>query len=107
MPIFSRNHFPPVPAGTVIKGWGSPYALIVRGGGPTGRRPPTTLALIVSASSPDGGRTLKMKALIRRGDGWTKPRPLEWADIVASWRTLPHPDTIAKARRRAIGGAAR
>jgi hypothetical protein len=98
MTRYHRNTFPPLPDGIIIKGWGAPYALVVRGGLTPGKRPATALAFIVSARSDDGGRTIKMRALIRRGDGWSKPRPLDFGDIVCSWRNPPAPATIDQVR---------
>lgn len=95
---YDKNEFPPTPAGIVLRGWGSPYALVLRSGATPGQRPRTQLAYIVYAKGSDGGRKLTMRALIRRGDTWTKPRPLDVQDIVKYWRKPPLPRTIARLR---------
>lgn len=95
---YDKNEFPPVPAGTVLRGWGSPYALVLRGARTPGKRPGTSLAYIVYAKGSDGGRKLTMRAMIRRGDTWTKPRPLDVQDVVKYWRNPPAPHTLARLR---------
>jgi hypothetical protein len=95
----NANQFPPRPAGLILRGWGFPFALIRRGGEEIGKRPKTALAYIISARSDDGGRTLVMRALIKRGNGWTQPRPLAGRDVVQSWRNEPSPATVAKTRK--------
>lgn len=95
---YARDEFPPPPPGTVLRGWGSPYALVLRGGRTPGQRPRTSLAYIVFATSKDGGKTLTMRALIRRGDGWSRPRPLDVQDVVRYWRNAPASGTVAKLR---------
>lgn len=97
---YGKNEFPPVPIGTVLRGWGSPYALVLRSGATPGQRPRTQLAYIVYAKGTGGtgGTNLTMRALIRRGDGWTKPRPLDVQSIVRYWRHAPAPATIARLR---------
>lgn len=95
---YARDEFPPPPPGTVLRGWGSPYALVLRGGATPGQRPRTALAYIVYATSKDGGKSLIMRALIRRGDGWTKARPVDVQDVVRYWRNAPAPGTVARLR---------
>jgi len=98
---YGPHDFPPLPAGTTTQ-CGSPYALIKRGGAAPGKRPFTKLAFITHISSPDGGRTLVIRGLIKQGNGWTKrPGAISERDVIAQWRTAPSPATIA-GRRRAL-----
>jgi len=100
---YGPNDFPPIPAGTISKGCGSPFALIKRGGGRPGMRPFTRLAFITDIRSDDGGRTLKIRGLIKVENGWTKhcAREIAEGDVVAQWRSVPA-RTVIVARRRAL-----
>lgn len=94
--------FPALPSG-IRTNCGSPWALIKRGGKAEGKRPTTRLAFITTLSSPDGGRTFAVKAIMPNSryarTPWTKPRPVDERDIVKQWRTPPSMAEVAKAKK--------
>lgn len=94
--------FPSLPSGTRTN-CGMPWALIKRGGQTPGKRPGTRLAFITTLSSPNGGRTLTIKAIMPNSRfasaTWTKPRPVDERDIVKQWRNAPSKAAVAKAKK--------
>lgn len=70
-----------------------PYALIFRGGAMDGKRPFTRIAML-TARKPDGNYL----GLLGSGWRWTKPRPIQAADIVARWPGMPSPAALRQAR---------